>query len=100
MPGQSKAQFLSPSAFGIFARRARCLDGQSLLNDFRDGAGAYRASAFADGKAQALLRSFGQLPRAGHGRGAEVELRTIAVEERSVTAAFFFRQNVDLALEL
>ena len=32
--------------------------------------------------------------------GAEVELRTIAIEERRVTAAFFLRQDVDLALEL
>ena len=32
--------------------------------------------------------------------GAEVELRTIAIEERGVTAAFFLGKDVDLALEL
>ena len=32
--------------------------------------------------------------------GAEVELRTIAIEERGVTAALFLGQDVDLALEL
>jgi hypothetical protein len=31
---------------------------------------------------------------------AEVELRTVAVEERRVTAALFLRQDVDLGLEL
>ena len=38
--------------------------------------------------------------RAGHVGRTEVELRTIVVEERRVTATLFFRQNVDLALEL
>jgi len=38
--------------------------------------------------------------RAGHVGGAEVELRTIAGEERRVTAAFLLRQHVHLALEL
>ena len=35
-----------------------------------------------------------------HVRRAEVELRTVAVEERRVAAALFLRQDVDLALEL
>src|SRR6185437_14202263 len=38
--------------------------------------------------------------RAGHVRGAEVELRTVAVEERGMTAALFLAQHIDLALEL
>src|SRR5215217_2149591 len=41
-----------------------------------------------------------QLDRAGHVGGTEVELRTVVVEERGVTAAFIFRQNVDLAGEV
>src|SRR5262249_4307976 len=31
---------------------------------------------------------------------AEVELRTVALEERSVTSAFFFRKNVNFGFEL
>ena len=46
------------------------------------------------------LDAFRQLRHARHVRRAEVELRTVAVEERRMTAAFFLRQNVDLALDL
>src|SRR5690606_8714904 len=35
-----------------------------------------------------------------HVSGTEVELRTVAFEERSVTTAFFLRQNVDFCGEL
>src|SRR5271170_2715650 len=100
------------------------LDGSQtlrLLDDLADGAGAYRASAFADSEAQTLLhRDWGvqrdleldvvaghahlgarrKLRRSGHVRGAEVELGTVAVEERCVTSAFFLRQHVNLALEV
>src|ERR1041385_2699204 len=41
-----------------------------------------------------------QLDGAGHVGGTEVELWTVVVEERGVTAAFIFRQNVDLAGEV
>src|ERR1700723_3219892 len=92
-----------------------------LLDDFADGAGAYRTAALADGKTQALLHghwsmqfnfqlhvvprhhhlgAFGQLRRAGHVRGAEVKLRAVTIEKRGVTAALFLAQNVNLALEL
>src|ERR1700733_15794480 len=92
-----------------------------LLNDFADGAGAYRTAAFADGKTQALLHghwsmqlnlklhvvarhhhlgAFRQLRRSGHIGGTEVKLRPVTIEERSVTATFFLAQNVNLALEL
>ena len=37
---------------------------------------------------------------AGHVGGPEVELRTVAVEERGVTAALFAGQDVDLSFEL
>src|ERR1700741_154451 len=41
-----------------------------------------------------------QLDGAGHVGGTEVELWTVVVEERGVTAAFIFRQNVDFAGEV
>jgi len=46
------------------------------------------------------LRAFRQLRRSRHVRRAEVELRTIAIEERRMTTTLFLRQHVDLALEL
>src|SRR4051812_39558623 len=91
-----------------------------LLNDLCDGSGAYRTSAFADRKAQALLHGHRrdqldlqrnviarhphlgarrQLRHTRHVRRAEVELWTIALEERSMTSAFFLREHVNLALE-
>src|ERR1700721_3245680 len=41
-----------------------------------------------------------QLRRTGHVGSPEVKLRTIAVEERWMTPAFFLAQDVHLALEL
>ena len=38
--------------------------------------------------------------RAGDVRGAEIELRPIAGEERRVPAAFFLGQDVDVGLEI
>ena len=46
------------------------------------------------------FRAAQQLGRAGHVGRAEVELRTIAGEERRVTAALFLGQHVDFGLEL
>ena len=46
------------------------------------------------------FHALSQLDDAGHVSGAEVELGTVAVEERGVAAAFFLLQHVDLALEL
>ena len=48
----------------------------------------------------AHLGALGQLANAGNVSGSEVELRTIVVEERSMTAAFVLSQNVNLASEL
>ena len=48
----------------------------------------------------AHLNTLGQSDDAGNVGGTEVELRTIVVEERSMTAAFFLGQDVDLASEL
>jgi hypothetical protein len=42
----------------------------------------------------------GSVDDAGHVGGAEVELRTVVVEERRVTATLFLGQDVDLGLEL
>src|SRR4051794_37034980 len=85
-----------------------------LANDFRYRSGAHGASAFADSEAESLVHSnrsdqidfhvhvvarhhhlsaFRQLGNARHVRRPEIELRTIAVEERSVTSAFFLRQH-------
>src|SRR5580658_4729201 len=94
---------------------------QALLDDFADGAGAYRAATLADGKTQTLfhrhrgvqlnlqlyvvpwhhhLRAFRQLRRPGYVRCPEVKLRPVAIEERRVTAALFLAQHVNLTLEL
>src|ERR1035437_2100720 len=80
----------------------------SLLDDFCDGAGTDGAATFADGELEALVHghgsdelagdrdgitghhhfhAFGQGDVAGHVGRAEVELRTIALEERSVASA-------------
>src|SRR5580698_427141 len=92
-----------------------------LLDDLGNGAGAYGTATFADGKTQTLfhghrgvqlnfkrhvvtrhhhLRTFRQLRRSGHVGGAEVKLRPVAVEKRSVTATLLLAQDVNLALEL
>src|SRR5690606_17726052 len=78
-------------------------------------------TAFTDGEAQAFFHgdrvdqldrdrhvvtghdhflAFGQLDRAGHVGGTEVELRAVVVEERRVTATFVLGQHVDLAGEV
>src|SRR5690606_23746076 len=97
------------------------LNGSGLLQDLGDDAGADGATAFTDGETQAFfhgdrsqqLDRHGhvvarqdhflvgrQLDRARHVRRAEVELGTIALEERSVTAAFFLGQDVHLGREV
>src|SRR5215210_1906213 len=98
-----------------------CGTGAPLLLDFRDDAGADRATALADREAQALvhgdrldqldlhvrvvarhdhLLALRELDRTGHVRRAEVELRAIVVEERRVPPALVLREDVDLRLEL
>ena len=92
-----------------------------LLEDLGDDTGTDGTAALADSETQALLNSdggdqldvhnnvvaghahvsaLGQRDDAGNVGGTEVELGTIVVEERSVTAAFFLGQDVDLASEL
>ena len=46
------------------------------------------------------FHTFRQFARTGYVGGTEVELRTVALEERSVTTAFIFGQYVHFALEL
>src|SRR3569833_2767935 len=97
------------------------MTSERLLEDLGDDAGADGAAAFTDGEAQAFFhRDRGdqldgdrhvvarhdhflvlrQLDRAGDVGRAEVELRTVVVEERRVTAAFVLRQDVHLAREV
>src|SRR5687768_9282292 len=92
-----------------------------LLDDVRDRAGADGAAALTNRESQTLLhrdrgdevdgqrgvvsghdhlRAFRELRGAGDVGRAEVELRTVAVEERGVTATLFLGQDVDLGLEL
>src|SRR5471030_2438914 len=106
---------------GRGTRRRRARITQELLDDLRNDAGADGTAAFTDGEAQAFFHRdrgdqldrdrhvvaghdhflvLGQLDRARHVRRAEVELGTIVVEERRVTAAFVLGQDVDLAREV
>ena len=83
--------------------------------------GADRAAAFADCEAESFLHRYrsdefdfegavvarhyhfdalGKLDLAGDVGGTEVELRLISAEERRVASAFFFLQDVNLALEV
>src|SRR6266851_1124626 len=92
-----------------------------LLHNLSNGSSAYRVAAFANGKAQALLhrhrrdqldnqadivarhhhlRARRQLRHSRHVRRAQVKLRTVSLEERRMPPSFFFRQDVDLRLEL
>ena len=94
---------------------------QKLLLDVDDNTGTNGTAALADSEAQALLDgdggdqldlhvdviaghahlgALGQSDDAGHVGGTEVELRTIVIEERSVTATLVLGQNVNLANEL
>src|SRR5690606_35421854 len=92
-----------------------------LLDDLGHHAGANGATAFADGEAQTFfhgdrsdqgdghldvvarhhhLHAFRQLDVTGHVGGTEVELRTVALEERGMTTTFFLAQHVHFAFEL
>ena len=96
-----------------------CISSRSGF-DFRYDACAYCTAAFADSEAEARFdsdrrdefyvhldviarhahfRAFRQFDNARYVRRAEVELRTVTVEERRMTAAFVFRQYVYLRFE-
>src|SRR6476646_8218649 len=91
------------------------------LEDLGDAAGADRAATLADGEAQTVLQgdgldqvdlhlgvvtghdrlgALGQVDHAGHVSRPEVELRTVVVVERRVTATLVLGQDVDVGLEL
>src|SRR5690606_2439101 len=99
------------------APASRC----TLLDDLRHHAGADRAAALADCKAQTLfhgnrrnqrhrqlhvvarhhhLHTLRQLARAGHVRGPEVKLRPVTLEERRVSTALLLGEHVHLSLKL
>ena len=94
---------------------------RQLLVDRGNNAGTNRSAALTDSETEAFLDrdrgdqlnvhddviaghahlgAFRQRDNARNVGGSEVELRTIVVEERGVTAAFILRQDVDLTLEL
>src|SRR5262249_29983600 len=100
---------------------ARGVGVTALLQDLRYDARANRPATFADREPHALLHgdrrdqlaghlgvvtrhdhfhARGQLHRPGHVRRTEVELGPVTLEERSVTAALFLGQDVDLGLVL
>src|ERR671916_292377 len=111
------------AAMGVLERRTggRSPPRMPLLDDVGDHSRSDGAAALADGEAQALvhgdrldqldrhlhvvawhdhLRALREVGDAGHVGRAEVELRSVAVEERRVTAALLFLEAVDLRLEL
>src|SRR3954454_13311972 len=95
--------------------------GVRSLVDLGDPAGADGAAALADGEAQALLHgdgldeldghlgvvtghdhlgALGEVHDTGHVGGPEVELGTVVVVERRVTAALVLAQDVDVGVEV
>src|SRR5438067_9919726 len=92
-----------------------------LLEDLGYRAGAYGPAAFADSESQTFLHGdwrdelnlhlhvvarhdhlhpLGDLDGAGDVRGADVELRSVPIEERRVPPAFLFGKHVHLGVEL
>ncbi len=97
------------------------VDAHGLLHNFRHNTSADGAATFADSEAETLFHgdgvnqfnieggviaghdhfhTFVQADNTGDVGGTEVELRTIAGEERGVTTTFFLGQNVHFSLEL
>src|SRR6266567_154184 len=96
-------------------------EGRILVQNLAHATRTYGFSPFTNGEANRLLHSdrrnqldfngdvvaghdhfhaFGQFDRASHVRGAEVKLRPVIAEERSVTSAFLLAQHIDFRLEL
>ena len=109
---KQKAEDLS-SAFYIF--------GFKLLVDSDNNTGADGTAAFTDSETESVLycnrgdqfdihvnvvaghahlNAFGKGDNAGNVSCTEVELRSVVVEERGVTAALILGKDVDLAMEL
>src|SRR5471032_2609859 len=94
---------------------------KSLLDDFSYNASTNGTAAFTNSEAQTVFHcdgfdqgnnhfdvvawhnhfnAFRQFAVTSHVSSTEVELWTVAFEERSVTTAFFFAQNVNFGFEL
>ena len=92
-----------------------------LFENFGNLARTYCTTAFTDSEAKTCVASnrvdelnvdlnvvtghyhfytFGESDLTGYVKSTDVELRTIVVVERSVTATFFFLQDVDRSFEL
>ena len=92
-----------------------------LVEDFGDLTGTYGAATFADSEAETLVASnrsdeldddlnvvtrhyhfyaLGESDLTGNIQSTDVELGTVVVVERSVTATFLFLKDVDLSFEL
>src|SRR6476469_298133 len=92
-----------------------------LLDDLGYDAGTNGAAAFSDGEPKSFvhrdrcnqldrhlnvvarhhhLHTFRKLYASRHVRSPEVELRSVALEERSVSSTLFLRQHVDLSKEV
>ena len=111
-----------PTGFaGIICLLYRYCFSRGLVEDFGDLTRTYCATAFTDSEAKTLIASygvdqfdddfhvvtghyhfhtFGKGDFAGHVECADVELRTVVVVERSVTAAFFLLQDINRSFEL
>src|SRR5579883_2341467 len=115
------ARAISAAHFALTARTRMPAPRKQLIQNLRNRAGAYRAAAFANREPESLFHRYRrdqlnlqlhviawhhhlgprrQLRHSRHVRRAEVELRTIPLEERCMTSPFFLRQHVDFALEL
>src|SRR5690554_6174163 len=91
-----------------------------LLDDLCYDTGCNGSSTFSDGETQAFfdgdgsdqldlhgdvvarhyhLHAFAQLDDAGHVSGSEIKLRSVSVEERSMSSTLFFCQYVYFRLE-
>src|SRR6185312_2477159 len=102
-------------SLGIFYLYSR------LIQNLADGTRAHGPAAFTNGEAESLIHGdgsdefdnqlhvvsrhhhFGPFRHFRHARnvrGAEVELRPVALEERRMTSAFFLRKHVNFAAEL
>ena len=109
-----KSAALADSALSI------AYQSKKLLLDLGNNAGTDGVAALADSETQALFHSnggdqlnvhinvvaghahlsaLGQGDDAGNVGGTEVELRTIVVEERGMTTAFFLLQDVDVTIK-
>src|SRR5690349_12085266 len=120
MPKTKRWSQKAPPQFFLF-RRCVASPLLQLLSNRSNNSCAYGSAAFADCEAHTLLDSYWldefnvhcnvvtrhnhfNACRQGDGAGyvscTDVELRSVAREEWSVTSTFFFREDVNLSFEL